>query len=78
VMSKSAILDELPKLGHADRREILKRICEIEEADLLRCAGIDPAVKAMLDREFEEYQANPQAGADWKEVEPRLRQQLRR
>jgi hypothetical protein len=77
-MSKSAILDELPKLGHADRREILERICEIEEADLLRGAAIDPNEKAMLDRELEEYQVNPQAGADWKEVEPRLRKHIRR
>jgi hypothetical protein len=77
-MSKSAILDELPKLGHADRREILERICEIEEADLLRGAAIDPDEKAMLDREFEEFQVNPKIGDDWKEVEPRLRQHIRR
>ena len=77
-MSKSAILDELPKLGPADRREILERICEIEEADLLRGAAIDSDEKAMLDHEFEEYQANPKVGSDWKEVEPRLRQNVRR
>jgi hypothetical protein len=77
-MSKSAILDELPKLGQADRREILERICEIEEADLLRGAAIDSDEKAMLDREFEEYQTNPKVGTLWKEVEPRLRQQIRR
>jgi hypothetical protein len=51
-MSKSAILDELPKLAHADRREILERICEIEEADLLRGAVIDSDEKAMLDSEW--------------------------
>jgi hypothetical protein len=77
-MSKSAILDELPKLGQADRREILERICEIEEADLLRGAVIDADEKALLDREFEEYQSNPKDGAVWKEVEPRLRQNIRR
>ena len=77
-MSKSAILDELPKLGKADRREILERICEIEEADLLRGAAIESDEKAILDREFEEYQVTPNVGADWKEVEPRLREQIRR
>jgi hypothetical protein len=77
-MSKSAILNELPKLGHADRREILERICEIEEADLLRGAVIDSDEKAVLDREFEEYQTNPKDGAAWKEVEARLRQHIRR
>ena len=34
--------------------------------------------KALLDREFEEYQANPKAGAEWKEVESRLRQHMNR
>jgi len=48
----------------------------IEEADLLRGAAIDSDEKAMLGREFEEYQANPNVGADWKEVEPRFRQYM--
>jgi hypothetical protein len=76
-MTKSVILAELPKLGQGDRREILERIWEMEEADLLRGAPLDADEKSLLDREFEEYQADPQAGADWKEVESRLRQQIR-
>jgi hypothetical protein len=77
-MTKSAILEELPKLGHGDRREILERIWEMEEADLLRgAAPLDADEKSLLDHEFEEYQADPKAGAEWKEVESRLRQQMR-
>jgi hypothetical protein len=76
-MTKSAILEELPKLGQGDRREILECIWEMEEADLLRGAPIDADEKSLLDREFEEYQAKPKAGAEWKEVESRLRQQIR-
>ena len=76
-MSKSQILDELSNLGHGDRREILERIWEMEEADLLRGAPPDADEKTLLDREFEEYQANPNAGSEWKEVESRLRQQIR-
>ena len=73
-MSKSDILDQLPKLAHDDRREILEKICEIEEADLLRGESpINSEEKALLDRELEEYQANPNAGEDWKIVEARLR-----
>jgi hypothetical protein len=76
-MSKSDILGELPKLGRGDRREILERIWEMEEADLLTGARPDADEKALLDQELEEYQASPDAGAEWKEVLPRLRQQIR-
>jgi hypothetical protein len=49
------------------------------------CNGANPIgqhqtqglAKVMLDRKFEEHQANPQAGAEWKEIEPRLRQLIR-
>ncbi len=72
-MSKSEILEELPKLRADERREIFDRICEMEELALLN--GSEPTVeeKAMLDRELEEYRANPEAGSSWDEVEARLR-----
>jgi hypothetical protein len=75
-MSKSEILERLPNLGQGDRREILERILEMEEQDLLKGVPLDADEKIMLDKEFDEYQANPNAGAEWKEVEPRLRRQL--
>jgi len=49
----------------------------MEEADLLRGAPLDAEEKSMLDLELNDYQANPNAGAEWKEVESRLRQQIR-
>ncbi len=76
-MSKSDILEELPKLGRGDRREILERIWQMEEADLMTGAQPDADEKALLDREFEEYQANPNAGIEWREAESRLRKQIR-
>ncbi|MGA9779923.1 MAG: addiction module protein [Limisphaerales bacterium] len=75
-MSKTEILAELPKLGVADRREILDRICEMEERDLLN-GGATPEEKALLDRELEEYQRNPEAGSSWNEVEARIRKSSR-
>jgi hypothetical protein len=75
-MSKSDILCELPNLARGDRREILERIWEMEEADLLMGALPDPEEKALLDNELRECQANPNAGTEWKEVESRLRSQL--
>jgi putative addiction module component (TIGR02574 family) len=76
-MSKSDILEQLPKLGRGDRREILERIWEMEEEDLIKGAQLDANEKSLLDREWAEYQANPNAGSEWKEVESRLRQQIR-
>jgi hypothetical protein len=76
-MSKSDILGELPNLGRGERREILERIWEMEEAELLAGGQPDADEKVLLDRELEEYQANPNAGAEWKEVQSRLRRQIR-
>jgi putative addiction module component (TIGR02574 family) len=75
-MSKTEILAELPKLGVEDRREILDRICEIEERDLLN-GGATPEEKALLDRELEEYRRNPEAGSSWNEIEARIRKSPR-
>ena len=71
-MSKVEILAELPKLESADRREILDRIWEMEEQDLINGNGATAEEKAMLDRELQEYRLNPEAGSPWKEVEPRI------
>lgn len=76
-MSKTDILEQLPNLGRKDRREILERICELEEAELRSGAEPDTDEKLLLDRELEEYEKNPNAGAEWKEVEPRIRRQIR-
>jgi putative addiction module component (TIGR02574 family) len=75
-MSKMEILAELPKLDSEERREIFDRICEIEERDIL-IGKITPQEKALLDRELEEYQRNPEAGSTWEEVEARIRKSSR-
>jgi hypothetical protein len=70
-VSKMEILAELPKLDAADRREILDRLCDLEEQSLLNGAAT-PEEKALLDHEAEEYQRNPEAGSSWEEVESRI------
>jgi len=72
-MSKSEILAELPKLGPEDRREIFERIGELEDYDLLHGGKPTAEEKAMLDREFEDFQKNPKAGSSWDEVQSRIR-----
>ena len=71
-MSKAEILQELPKLGPGERREIFERICELEEGDLLKGVGPTVEEKALLDRELEDYAQTPNAGSSWEEVEARL------
>ena len=71
-MSKTDILEELPKLGPEERRQIFERLCELQDRDLLNGVGPTPDEKAMLDRELEEYQSNPSTGSTWEEVESRL------
>jgi putative addiction module component (TIGR02574 family) len=72
-MSKSEILQELPKLKADERREIFERLCEMEEMALIH--GAEPSVeeKALLDSELEAYRTNPDSGSTWSEVEARLR-----
>ena len=77
-MSKMEILAELPKLESADRREILDRIGEMEEQDLINGNGVTAEEKAMLDRELEDYRRNPEAGSPWKGVEAHIRKSLGR
>ncbi len=72
-MSKSDILQELPKLALEDRREIFDRICELEESDLLKGGEPTAEEKVLLDRELEDYTQDPTAGSPWDEVRTRLR-----
>jgi hypothetical protein len=71
-MSKVEILDQLPNLGREERREILERLWELEESDLLEGGNPTAEERTLLDRELEEYRQNPEAGSTWSEVESRL------
>ena len=73
-MSKAEILQELPRLGCEERREIFEVICDLEERALLDGGGPTDVEGALLDRELEAYHLNPDAGSTWAEVEARLRQ----
>ena len=73
-MSKAEILEELPKLGPEERREILEHLCDIEERALLQGGEPTASEKALLDRELEDFRKQPAAGSAWTDVEARLRQ----
>jgi len=67
-MSKAEILAELPKLSAQDRGEILDQLWRLEES-----AGPTEREKALLNEVQASYDANPNPGAPWSEVETRLR-----
>lgn len=67
-MSKAEILAELPKLSAEERGEILSRLWLLEEA-----AGPTSHERHLLEEAQASYDANPNEGAEWSDVEARLR-----
>jgi len=72
-MSKAELLEEISKLTPEERGEIWDALWTLEERHLLGSSGPSDYEKAVLDREMEDYQREPQAGTPWPEVEARLR-----
>jgi hypothetical protein len=78
-MSKTEILDELPKLTKTERQEIRLRLAELDSEDWLD--DEDPLTdheKALLDARLAAYAKDPDAGSTWEEVEGRIRARLSR
>jgi hypothetical protein len=76
-MSKTEILDELPKLTKKERQEIRLRSGELDrdwldDEDLLTIHE-----KALLEARLASY-GKPHAGSPWEEVASRIRTHLRR
>jgi hypothetical protein len=67
-MSKSEILAELPKLAADERTQIFARLCELEEADILRGAGPSEEEKKLLDAALAEYERDGNPGTPWREA----------
>ena len=76
-MSKTEILEELPKLTKTKRQEIRLRLAELDSDDWLD--DEDPltlAEKALLEARLAAYAKDPDAGSTWEEVERRIRTRL--
>jgi putative addiction module component (TIGR02574 family) len=72
-MSKTEILEELPRLTTEDRQEIRQKLNEIDGDGWLD--GADPLTeheKALLERRLAAYEKEPDAGSTWEEVEARI------
>ena len=72
-MNKAQILEELPKLRPEERDEVLDRLHELAEKDLLAGVGISPEEKIFLDREWAEFEKQPEEGTPWREVAAPIR-----
>jgi putative addiction module component (TIGR02574 family) len=78
-MSKTEILEELPKLTKIERQEIRLKLAELDGEDWLDDG--DPLTvqeKALLDARLAAYEREPDAGSTWEEVEGRIRARLTR
>ena len=76
-MSKTEILEELPKLTKTERQEIRLRLAELDGDDWLD--DDDPLTlqeKALLEARLAAYTKDPDAGSTWEEVESRIQARL--
>lgn len=77
-MSKTEILQELPKLTAEDRQEIRQKLNEIDGDEWLD--GNDPLTddeKALLEVRLAAYEREPDRGSSWEEVEARIQSRIR-
>lgn len=78
-MSKTQILQELPKLNADERQEIRVKLNELDgiSGDTWIGDELTEDEKGILDTRLAEYEKNPNAGDSWEEVEARIRGQLK-
>ena len=72
-MSKSQILEELPRLTANDRSQLFARIAELHEADLLDGGAPTPDERQALDEALTEFERDPSPGEPWRKVFSKIR-----
>ena len=71
-MRSAEILAELPKLKAEERTQVLQRLCELQEADLLQ--GVGPTEEGkLLDEAVAEFQRDCSEGPPWRDVLRQIR-----
>ena len=79
VMSKTEILEELPKLTKTERDEIRLKIAELDGDSWLESEEpLTEKEKALLESRLAAYLKDPDVGSSWEEVETRIRSRLTR
>ena len=72
-MSKAEILAQLPKLKAQERTQVFKRLCELQENDLLRGVGPSEREKKLLDEALAEFERDRDLGTPWRKALRRAR-----
>lgn len=67
-MSKAEILAELPKLNAQERAQVFRRLCELQEQELLQGAGPTEQEKRILDHALAEFERDGSAGTPWRQT----------
>ena len=76
-MSKTEILEELPKLTSEERREIRLKLTELDGDGWQDAADpLTQTEKGILEARLAAYGNDPDAGSSWEEVESRIRSRL--
>jgi putative addiction module component (TIGR02574 family) len=76
-MSKTEILQELPKLTAQERQEIRLKLAELDGDGWLDAdEPLTEAEKSLLDARLAAYEKDPDAGGSWAEVEARIQARL--
>lgn len=76
-MSKTEILEELPKLTSEERYEIRLKLAELDGDDWLD--DDDPLTdkeKALIESRIQAHESNPETAVPWEEVKARLNRRL--
>ena len=78
-MSKTDILEELPKLTKSERNEIRLKLAEIDGDSWLNSdEPLTQEEKVLLESRLAGYLKDPDAGSTWDEIETRIRSRLTR
>ena len=71
-MSKTEILEELPKLTAEDRHDIRLRLAELDQDDWLDDGALSPDEKRVIEERVADLERNPAASIPWAVAEDRL------
>ena len=71
-MSKTEILEELPKLTPEERDEVRLRLAELDEDDWLDSGTLTDREKALIEERFRDLEASPKTSLPWGEAKSHL------
>jgi putative addiction module component (TIGR02574 family) len=73
-MTHAEIIVELPKLSAEERQQLIDKLCELQEADLIAGkSSLQDWEKKLLDEAWAAHQKDPSAAIPWEDVMAELR-----